>query len=128
MAKKYGIKTVETITTILGPETSLSGSLRFSTSLMIRGHFEGDITAQGSLFIADTADVKAGSIKVQNIYIAGTVSGDIEASDKIEMQGEAKVRGNIRTAKLRMADGVLFEGNCEMLSDSVNFDPFAQQT
>jgi len=126
MAKKYGIKTVDNITTILGPDTSLSGTLRFTSSLMIRGKFEGNIEAKGSLYIADSADIKAGTIKALNIVIAGTVSGDVEATDKIEMQSSARVRGNIRTAKLRMADGVLFEGNCEMLSDSVSFDPFAQ--
>lgn len=94
---------------------------------MIRGKFDGNIEAKGSLYIADTAEVKAGTIKALNIVIAGTVNGDIEATDKIEMHSTAKVRGNIRTLKLRIADGVLFEGNCEMLSDSVSFDPFAQQ-
>lgn len=126
MAKKFGIKTSEDITTILGKDTKLNGLLRFNSSLMIRGRFDGNIDAKGSLYIAESAEVQAGSVKAMNIYISGSVNGDIEAADKIEMQATARVKGNIRTAKLRMADGVLFEGRCEMLADAANFDPFAQ--
>ncbi|HAP43858.1 MAG: hypothetical protein A2087_11850 [Spirochaetes bacterium GWD1_61_31] len=127
MVKTYGIKTAEAVTTILGKQTKLNGTLRFDSSLMIRGQFEGSIEAKGSLYVADGAEVKAGTIKALNIVIAGTVSGDIEAVDKIELQSSAQVKGNLRTAKLRMADGLHFEGRCEMLTDQASFDPFSQK-
>jgi cytoskeletal protein CcmA (bactofilin family) len=41
------------------------------------------------------------------------------------MLPSAKVYGNVRTAKLRIADGVIFEGICEMIRDPAAFTPFS---
>ncbi len=126
MAKNTGIKNFGDITTVLGPGTSLSGTLRFDTGLMIQGHFEGDIDAKGALYIDETAEVKARRIRAMSIVVAGSIKGDIEAADKVELRSTARIYGNITTSKLRIADGVLFEGRCEMIKDPANFNPFAK--
>ncbi len=36
-----------------------------------------------------------------------------------------KIYGNVRTAKLRIADGVVFEGKCEMIRNSDRVDIFS---
>ena len=116
------------ITTILGPGTILSGTLRFDSSLMIRGRFEGDIEAKGDLYIDEGAQVSAGKIKALSIVVAGSIRGDLEAVDKVELRSAAQIHGNVRSAKLRIADGVLFEGRCEMVKNSAAFDPFSSKT
>jgi len=105
------------ITTVLGASTGFSGTLRFDSSLMIRGSFEGDIDAKGALYIDEGAVIKAGKIRAMSVLVAGSVTGDIEAADRVEFRASAQVRGNVRTARLRIADGVIFEGRCEMLQD-----------
>jgi cytoskeletal protein CcmA (bactofilin family) len=92
---------------------------------MIRGRFDGDIDAKGALYIDEGASVNVGRIRAMSIIVAGSVRGDLEAVDKVEFRSSAQVRGNVRTAKLRIADGVLFEGRCEMVRDGAGFDPFA---
>jgi len=91
---------------------------------MIRGHFEGDIVAKGALYIDEGASVNVGRIRAMSIVVAGSVHGDLEAVDKVEFRPTAQIRGNVKTAKLRIADGVLFEGRCEMVRDGETFDPF----
>lgn len=128
MPRHSSINSGVQITTVLGTSTSFSGSLRFDTSLMIKGSFEGDIEAKGALYIDEGATVNVGRIKAMSIFVAGSVRGDLEALDKVEFRSTAQVRGNVKTAKLRIADGVLFEGRCEMVRDSNAFDPFAPRT
>lgn len=128
MARAQAIKTGSDSTTVLGPTTSFSGTLKFDSSLMIRGTFEGDIDAKGDLYIDTGARVQAGRIRAMSIIVAGSVRGDLEAADKVEFRSSAQVRGNVKTAKLRIADGVLFEGRCEMVRDGAAFDPFADRT
>jgi len=70
------------------------------------------------LVIGEKATVKA-NIKASTVIIRGTVYGNIEAKDKIEIQTEGKLFGNIRTSKLIIADGVVFEGKCEMIKQPV---------
>ncbi len=110
------------VTTVLGASTGFTGTLRFDSSLMIRGRFDGDIEAKGALYIDEGAVVKAGRIRAMSVFVAGSVTGDIEAADKVEFRSTAQVRGNVRTARLRISDGVLFEGRCEMLQDRQESD------
>ncbi|HRY53670.1 MAG TPA: polymer-forming cytoskeletal protein [Spirochaetia bacterium] len=114
------------IATTLGKETSFAGTLRFKDSLRIKGTFEGEIDAMGRLYIDADAVVSARRIRATNVVVGGTVRGDIEAADRLEMLPSAKVYGNVRTAKLRIADGVVFEGTCEMIRDPGAFNPFAE--
>jgi len=116
------------IATTLGKETSFTGMLRFKDSLRIRGNFEGEIDAMGRLVIDADATVSARKIRATSVIIGGTVRGDIEAADRLELLPSAKVYGNVRTAKLRIADGVIFEGTCEMIRDPGAFNPFAAQS
>ncbi|OHD21816.1 MAG: hypothetical protein A2Y38_20675 [Spirochaetes bacterium GWB1_59_5] len=125
MPRQSSINNGTEITTILGASTSFSGTLKFESSLMIRGRFDGDIDAKGALYIDEGATVNVGRIRAMSIIVAGSVHGDLEAVDKVEFRSSAQVRGNVKTAKLRIADGVLFEGRCEMVGDSSAFDPFA---
>jgi cytoskeletal protein CcmA (bactofilin family) len=65
------------------------------------------------------------NIRVGSVVIGGIVRGNVEASEKLEMLATGKVYGNIRTAKLKIADGVVFEGKCEMITNSDVIDVFA---
>ncbi len=114
------------IATTLGKETSFSGVLRFKDSLRIKGKFEGEIDAMGRLIIDADAVVNARKIRATSVVIGGIVRGDIDAADRLELLPSAKVYGNVRTAKLRIADGVIFEGKCEMIRDPAAFSPFAE--
>lgn len=127
MARKTSLGKAEDLATVLGPGTSLNGTLRFESSLMIRGRFEGDIDAKGALYIDEGAVIDAGRVRAMSIVVAGSVKGDLEAADKVELRSTAQVRGNVKASKLRIADGVIFEGRCEMVRNVESFDPFAKQ-
>lgn len=121
MAKNEDHKTIERMTTTLGKETDFTGVMKFRESLKVDGLFSGEIVSTGFLAIEQGAMVTA-NIKVGSIVIGGTVKGNIEATEKLEMLATGKVIGNIKTAKLKIADGVVFEGKCEMIRNpqSVN--------
>lgn len=103
-----------TISTILGRETSFSGVLEFQKPLLINGNFEGEIHTPGVLVVAEGSVVKA-NIRAGTVIVGGEITGNIEALNRLEMLGSGRVYGNIRTAKLQIADGVVFDGNCEMI-------------
>ena len=65
------------------------------------------------------------NIHVGSVVIGGTVKGNIEATEKLEMLSTGKVFGNIRTGKLKIADGVVFEGKCEMIKNPQAINVFS---
>ena len=116
MAKSEDHKATERISTTLGRETEFNGVMRFRDSLKIDGAFSGEIISSGFLYIEQGASITA-NIRVGSVVVGGTVHGNIEATEKLEMLSSGKVYGNIRTAKLKIADGVVFEGKCEMIKN-----------
>lgn len=108
----------------LGTGTKFSGTLRFKKSVTISGEYEGKILADGFLYVRDGAHVKA-DVSALRIIIGGTVHGNIEAQDEVELLPGCVVYGNIRAGRIRIADGVVFEGRCEMLRNSESLDVFS---
>lgn len=117
-------KNLPRIATRLGKRTSFNGRMRFTAPVKISGRFEGEIIAEGFLYIDEGAYVRA-DVTAGSIVIAGEVHGNVQAAQKVEMLATGKIYGNVRTAKLRIADGVVFEGKCEMLKNSESVDVFA---
>ncbi len=133
MAKKdeySDIKESEKVETVFSEATSFDGTLKFNTSIRIEGSFKGRIVSKGHLVVGENAKIRA-NIKAQSIVIAGEVKGNVEAVERLEMLPTGKLYGNIKTKKLKMADGVVFEGGCEMLptsGDAAEIKEFSQGT
>ncbi len=102
------------ISTVFNRNTEFYGDLSFKKSLQINGKFEGEISSGNYLVIGEEAMIKA-NIKADTVIIKGTVYGNIEAVNRLEIQASGKVYGNVRTKKLVISDGVVFEGKCEMI-------------
>jgi cytoskeletal protein CcmA (bactofilin family) len=124
MAKNDDHKGSERITTTLGRETEFNGVMRFRDSLKIDGTFSGEIVSSGFLYVEQGASITA-NIRVGSVVVGGTVKGNIEATEKLEMLATGKVYGNIRTGKLKIADGVVFEGKCEMIRNPQAINVFS---
>lgn len=106
------------ITTVFSKDSEFFGELSFKKSLQINGYFEGEIASGGFLAIGEGAVIKA-NIKAKTVILMGTVYGNIEALTRLEIHSTGKLYGNIRTAKLQIADGVVFEGACEMIKSDM---------
>lgn len=112
---------------VIDVDAAMQGSMIFKepVNLRINGKFEGTLEARGYLTIGDTAVVNA-RIKGENIKIAGRVKGEIEADSKIEMLSQAVVEGSVKTPRLIMADGAVFQGNCYMIGDVISSEDLAK--
>lgn len=124
MSSSFDRNTLEQTQTRLGSETFLKGDLSFESSMKISGHFQGKISSGGFLYVEDGAEIEA-DVFVRDVVVGGLVRGNIEASGMVEMLETAKIYGNVRSAKLRIADGVVFEGRCEMIRKAENLDIFS---
>ncbi len=126
MPKVNDLKVIETITTILGRETNFSGTMKFQSSLKINGNFQGKIISPGFLYVEESAVINA-DINVGSVVIGGYVKGNVEAREKLELLPTGQLYGNVKTAKLKIADGVVFEGKCEMIRDEQDIDIFSER-
>jgi cytoskeletal protein CcmA (bactofilin family) len=97
----------------LGKGSRVSGKLAFEGTVRIEGHVEGEITAQDTLTIGESAVINA-QITGTSVIIHGKVTGDITARRRLEIRAPGKVFGNISAPSLVINEGVIFEGQCTM--------------
>ena len=106
----------DTITTLLGEDARIEGHLDFGGTLRLDGKLEGTLTGRnGTLVIGEKAVLKA-DITVKNAVIMGTVTGSVEALEKIELYPPAKIDGDITAPKVTIESGAILNGKCLMKS------------
>lgn len=101
------------IRAFLGEGTQFKGVLSFAGAVRIDGHLEGEIVGEELLIIGEPAQVKA-EIEVGTLVVSGRVQGAISARERVELLRPGRVTGTIRTPCLVVAEGAVFNGNCEM--------------
>ena len=101
--------------TVLGQETEFDGVLEFTDNLVITGKFSGEIRATGDLEVEKGAVCVVKKMTASSIVISGNVTGDIDAEERVEMCSGSVVRGDVRTARIRIAEDVEFEGQVSMI-------------
>ena len=128
MVKTDGKRRDSSQLVIFGSTTSFDGLLIFKESLCIQGKFKGTIQASGDLIVDKGAVVEADHISVASLAVYGTVVGAVHAVDKVDLFPGAEIRGDLTAARLRMSDGVLFEGQCSMTGISKDVEIFSRPT
>lgn len=107
-------KSKKGIQTFLGPETTLEGKLAFEGTVRLDGHFTGSIESkEGVMAIGEKAVVHA-DILVKTVVVWGEVSGNIRATNRIELHPPARVFGDLYAPVVIIDAGVVFHGNCSM--------------
>ncbi|MDR1400169.1 MAG: polymer-forming cytoskeletal protein [Treponema sp.] len=115
---------------IFGSGTTFVGELRFKETLSIKGTFQGTIEAvdHGDLIVEEGANVEATKILVTSLVIRGTVSSPVDAADKIVICPGGRLKGDIKTRRLQIADKMFFEGQISMVGDESEVDIFSRPT
>jgi cytoskeletal protein CcmA (bactofilin family) len=55
-----------------------------------------------------------GALRAEDAFVAGHVDGNITARNVVEITSSGKVKGDIDSSSLTIAQGVVFDGNCHM--------------
>ena len=99
--------------TLVGANTILEGSIRFSGELYVNGAVVGDIAVNegsaGTLVVSEEGSVK-GDLRVSNIDICGRVEGDVHADVRIELGKSAHVRGDMYYKLIEVRPGAIIDG------------------
>ena len=90
----------EKVTTIIAEDVHIKGNLRFETSLMIKGSFEGEIISKGLLVVGPTAKINA-TIVTKRLISHGEIQGEVTASEQVVLKGTAVQTGEHHYALYR---------------------------
>jgi cytoskeletal protein CcmA (bactofilin family) len=99
----------------IGKAVKIVGQIHSKEDLYVDGEIEGTVEAlEHKLTIGPHGTVHA-AIKAREVVALGNITGNVEASDKIEIHKEAKLVGDIRTSRIIIEDGAYFKGSIDIV-------------
>lgn len=102
------------IDTLIGENTEITGDVRFSGGLHIDGSIKGNVIATSDanavLMLSEHGHIE-GEVRVPNVVLNGAVTGDVHASERVELATKARVNGNVFYSLIEMAMGAEVNGN-----------------
>lgn len=104
---------IGTATAFLGRGAKIVGKISFDGPAQIEGEVEGEITSRDTLTIGQSAVLKA-SVKGATVIVHGRVTGDVEATGRLEMLAPSRIDGDVTTATLVVQEGAVLNGRCTM--------------
>jgi cytoskeletal protein CcmA (bactofilin family) len=99
----------------IGKAVKIVGQIYSKEDLFVDGDLEGTVEAlEHKLTIGPNGTVHA-SVKAREVVAQGSVQGNVEAADKIEIRKDAKLIGDIKTARIIIEDGAYFKGSIDIV-------------
>ena len=95
--------------TVLGSKAVFKGELNFKNTLCIDGEFEGKLTTGGKLIVAEEGAVLA-DIEAGTVICRGKITGNVIASQKVEIHSTGKILGDVLAPALMIELGAVFNG------------------
>ena len=98
----------------IGKSVVIKGELTGSEDLTIEGHVEGKIELrQNVLTIGPNGKIKA-AVFAKSVVILGEVTGNVTASEKVDLRDNGSVDGDIAAPRVAIAEGAHFRGSIDM--------------
>ena len=98
----------------IGKSVIIKGELTGSEDLTIEGHVEGKIELrQNVLTIGPNGKIKA-QVFAKSVVILGEVTGNVTASEKVDIRDNGSVDGDIAAPRVAIAEGAHFRGSIDM--------------
>lgn len=99
----------------IGKAVKIVGQIHSKEDLYMDGDLEGTVEAlEHKLTIGPNGTLKA-TIKGREVVVLGTIQGNVEAADRIEIRKDARLVGDVRTARIIIEDGAYFKGSIDIV-------------
>jgi len=100
-------------TTVIGKGIHIKGELTGSAPIEVWGSLSG-VTGTERQFLVREGGRIEGEIAAQEVIVEGMVDGKISAENRVELRPTCRVKGDVVTGKLSIAEGAVFDGRIHM--------------
>lgn len=99
--------------TVIGSTIVIDGEVSGDEDLVIEGTVKGKVALRQGLYVESSGVIEA-DIDTARVEVSGQVTGNIAATEKVELKADCRVVGDIRSPRILIADGAVFRGNVDM--------------
>jgi cytoskeletal protein CcmA (bactofilin family) len=98
----------------LGASIEIKGKVTGEEDLQIDGKVEGSVVLNGQRLTVGRTGQLNSEVWARDLIVYGKLTGNIHASDRVEIKKDGSVTGDITTARISVEDGAYFKGRIEI--------------
>jgi cytoskeletal protein CcmA (bactofilin family) len=102
--------------TMIGPGSVFEGTLSVPHSVRVDGTIKGRLQTEETLTVGPSGVVEA-DVVAQSAIVGGKVIGNLSVEDRVELEANSSLNGDLKTRELVINEGARFDGNCAMKPD-----------
>jgi cytoskeletal protein CcmA (bactofilin family) len=99
--------------TVIGQGIIVEGEISADDEVVIQGTVRGRITGRDAVVVEQGAVVEA-DVTASSLVIGGHITGNVSVADRIDLQAGGRLVGDVKAARITIADGASFKGNVDM--------------
>ena len=99
--------------------TFVEGTIKSESDIRIDGTIKGSLTCKAKVIIGPTGFIE-GEIRCANAVVEGRFEGTMQVAELLNVRETAKVSGDVKTNKLIVQSGAVFNVSCVMGAASSN--------
>jgi cytoskeletal protein CcmA (bactofilin family) len=104
---------------LLSANLTVIGDIESEGTVRLDGRLEGSIRRAAIVILGSGASIK-GNITAREVLVGGTVEGNIDAADRIELQPSAVVTGDIDAGAVLIREGGIIRGRLNVRRESAS--------
>ncbi|HUI76514.1 MAG TPA: polymer-forming cytoskeletal protein [Bryobacteraceae bacterium] len=102
-------------TAVIGKGVKIVGEIYTSEDLLIEGFVQGKVEALYQKVTVGHSGTLHGDVQVRELDVQGTVQGNVEAGDRVDVRKDATLIGDAKAARIVLEDGGYFKGSIDIV-------------
>jgi cytoskeletal protein CcmA (bactofilin family) len=98
----------------IGASLEIKGRIAADEDLQIDGKVEGPVSVRGHRLTVGRSGQLNSEVSTRELVVFGKVTGNVNATDRVEIKKDGAVIGDIQTARISIEDGAIFKGRIEI--------------
>ncbi|HEV8247077.1 MAG TPA: polymer-forming cytoskeletal protein, partial [Polyangiaceae bacterium] len=90
--------------TVIGEGLTIEGDVTAEEEVVVNGNLRGKLTTTDAVSVGSSGLVEA-DITGNSLSVAGQVTGDVTASERVDLQAGGRLIGDVKASRLTIADG-----------------------
>lgn len=102
----------------IGKSLQIKGEVIGSESLYIEGNIEGTINLPDCRVTVSRDALVLANITAREVVVLGKVSGNVYASERVDIRSEGSLTGDVTTGRITIGEGAFFKGGIDIRKSS----------
>ena len=99
--------------TIIGAGITIEGEVTSDEDVVVAGTVRGKLNVDAPVTVEAGGVVEA-DVSATSMSVGGNVTGNVSATDRVDLLSGGRLVGDVKAARLTIADGASFKGNVDM--------------